>query len=153
MREYYNQQKGRIVIVDEDLAVYSTRSSSRKEAPLMLALVLALSCSLLWVHALLGLITLFIGLAFLYPYLIKIKVTVQPEGLTKQLMFMDFVINREFASMSEISKVICVKHTGRNGQQSFSVEILHQKGEISIGELADIDACEELEKFIKKFNN
>ena len=83
--------------------------------------------------------------------MVKKVVTFQSEGVAVRLTFLDFTLQKEFVPIAGISKVFPVKNTGRNGVVSYSVEIVHDTGTLSVEEFLDLAAAEEVAGFVQRF--
>ena len=150
MPQSEQQELGKLLIISDELALYSTPSFSRRKGALILGIFIVSSILLLSLSPIIGVTATIIGGLCLYPFLVKIRFSFQPKGISKTITFIDFEIENTFIKIEEISKAVPVKTKVNRRREYFSVEILHRIGALSVSELLDINECSKMADFINQ---
>ncbi len=139
---------GEALRVSSDLAIYSTRLLSRRGSLMILAVyALALVSMFSLAGAGMGWLVLALGLVLLYNWLIVNRITVQTEGVSRQVSFLDFTLQRLFIPADNVKKCFPVRTNNRGGV-SYSVEILYSNGELSVDDFKDLASAEDFVEYL-----
>ena len=143
MNEVSQMHPGKALRVSSDLAIYSTGRFNRRSSLTILA-VYALSLIAFFSLGLvtMGWLVLGFGLIFLYNWLVVNRISVQAEGVSRRVSFLDFTLQRLFIPADDVRKCFPVKTNHRAGV-SYSVEILYSSGEISVEDFKDLTSAED----------
>lgn len=95
-----------------------------------------------------GWLVLALGLVLLYNWLIVNRITVQTEGVSRQVSFLDFTLQRLFIPAVDVKKCFPVR-TNHRGGASYSVEILYTNGELSVDDFKDLASAENFVEYLR----